>query len=412
MRRVLTVVGLVAVLAALGFQSKGLLSEDSFLPPDDFVQYWAAGNLNAQGKNPYDSDLLLPLETEAGNGTGETVMMWNPPHTLTLAMPFGLLPPRAAQLAWMLAGIVLIIGCADVLWRIYGGAPQRRLLAWLLAMAYVPSLYVLGAGQIGTFLLAGVTGLLAGLRWQRPMLAGASCVLMAMKPHLFALVWLALGGWVVVHFAQRRARFALRLVAGAAAASVVALVVPLLTNPSVYGQYWRAMTERGPEQWKTPTFGWLLRELFGAGRFGLQYLPILAGLTWLTACVWRRRTTEWDWLDAYPLVALVSFITASYGAWPYDMVSLLPVVMHVAAELSTAADRRWRRRGIAAFVGLNLAGAISTAAGVDSQYFIWMAPTLLAMYVYLRRPPVRATHEATSPPQPREQAKAHLAVSR
>src|ERR1700687_1555271 len=100
-RRVVLFGGLTALIALAAWQVTQLLSDPAILPPDDFVEYWAAGRLNAAGENPYDPEKLLPLERQAGRDTDEAVMMWNPPWTLLLVMPFGLLPARFSQLLWL-----------------------------------------------------------------------------------------------------------------------------------------------------------------------------------------------------------------------------------------------------------------------------------------------------------------------
>src|SRR5437660_10371433 len=94
--------GLALIFIACGWLLARFYSDPAFLPPDDFLQYWAAGRLNATGGNPYDADQLLPLQRSAHRPDDKpAVVMWNPPWALTLAMPFGLLPPRTAQLLWL-----------------------------------------------------------------------------------------------------------------------------------------------------------------------------------------------------------------------------------------------------------------------------------------------------------------------
>src|SRR2546425_7820696 len=93
LRPLLVWFGLAVGVVVLGWQLTHLLANPFVLPPDDFVEYWAAGRLNASGENPYDPDRLVPLERETGRDVDEAGMMWNPPWTLTLAMPFGLLDP-------------------------------------------------------------------------------------------------------------------------------------------------------------------------------------------------------------------------------------------------------------------------------------------------------------------------------
>src|SRR5262249_34075627 len=114
--RILLAVGLLSALAVAGYEIHYLLANPTVWPPDDFVESYAAGRLTAQGQNPYDPARLLPLERDAGRDTSEAVMMWNPPWTLTVAMPFGLLPARASQLLWLALNLAIVIFCADWAW--------------------------------------------------------------------------------------------------------------------------------------------------------------------------------------------------------------------------------------------------------------------------------------------------------
>jgi len=370
----------VAALGFIGWKGSQLLSDTSIFPPDDYVEYWAAGRLNAQGLNPYDGELLLPLEREAGRDTDEPVMMWNPPWTLTLAMPIGLLPARAGQMLWLAVSLVLVVASADRLWSLYGGTPERRWVSWLLALTFLPTLFVLQSGQIGPFILVGITGFLFLDRARLPWLAGACGVLMAVKPHLVYLFWIALAGWVMRRPLPDRAK----VVAGGLAAGLLATLIPLACNSDVLAQYWAAMTHRTPEQWKSPTLGSLLREAFGEAEFRLQFVPTVLGLSWLAVEAWRQRATEWRWGDRMPLLLLVSFATASYGAWPFDLVILLPAVIHVAARLSMVGDRRSVFVAAGVYLAINGGALAMNLAHMTSDRFLWMAPSLLVAYVLVR----------------------------
>ena len=383
LRSVLLVAVLLAAVGFIGWKCARLFADPSFFPPDDFVEYYAAGRLNVLGQNPYDGDLLLPLERAAGRDTDEPVMMWNPPWTLSLAMPIGLFEPssaRVAQLLWLAVSLALVIGCADQLWLAYGGPHSRRWVAWLAAMCFAPTLFVLQAGQIGPFILLGITGFVLAERAGRFWLAGACGVLMAIKPHLVYLFWIALTVWAV----RRPLPDRWKIIAGGLLVGLIATAIPLACNPHVLGQYWDAMTHRTPEHWKSPTLGSLLRETFGQDQFGLQFVPTLIGLIWLAAYAWTNRGRDWDWLDQMPLVVLVSFATASYGAWPFDLVILLPAVIQIAARLARTGDSRGIVLGIALFVAINGAALAMNRLQVTSDRFVWMAPTILVAYVLFR----------------------------
>src|SRR5262245_20872546 len=145
------VVALLVAVAGLAWQ---LARTPVALPLFDFVEYWAAGHLNAAGANPYDPDLVHELERQTGR-TEPGVLMWNPPWTLTLVMPFGVLPVRLAHVLWLLMQFAALGLAADLLWRLYGGDAGRRWLAWLVAFTFLPSLFALTAGQVAPLILLG-----------------------------------------------------------------------------------------------------------------------------------------------------------------------------------------------------------------------------------------------------------------
>jgi Glycosyltransferase family 87 len=440
-RLLLTLIALGAAALLIVLQFQRLLNDRSILQIDDFVEYWAAGQLNAQGKNPYDPDKLLPLERAAGRDTDEAVMMWNPPWTLTLAMPFGLMDSRAAQLLWLALGFGLVVLGADVLWRLYGGPPESRWISWALAFTFLPTFFVLHAGQIGTWVFAGTVLFLYFQKRGWSMLAGASTVLLAIKPHLVYLFWIALVVWGI-----RRDR---RMLLGSLIAGVLTTAIPLACNHGVLEQYWYELRHRPPAQWESPTLGTLIRLIEGEAsdgksRFGLTFLPAVLGVGWLLWHAWKLRgrtgtqsaplrkafvsrdaessersafhpdaessersafhpdaessersafhSQRWIWSEQMPMLLLVSFVTAAYGAWPFDLVILLPAAIHTAVAIVAFKDPVQLRLGLACWITINLAALTLNILKINSFWFIWMAPAMLAAYVAL--PGYRKTEPA------------------
>src|SRR5438874_63177 len=119
-RHLLTAAGCALAAVLLAGQVRTLLSDPTVWPPDDFVEYWAAARLTLDGQNPYDPALLLPLQQAAGRATDEAVMMWNPPWSLAVVLPLGLVPARVAQLLWLLANLAAVGYCGDRLWLLAG----------------------------------------------------------------------------------------------------------------------------------------------------------------------------------------------------------------------------------------------------------------------------------------------------
>jgi hypothetical protein len=364
-----------ALLAAAGILALRLARQPGALadlPLCDFVEYWAAGRLAVHGDNPYDPERVHDLERAAGRDR-DGLLMWNPPWTLPLVMPFGLLDCRTAHRLWLpLQGAVLVL-CADLLWRLYGGPARWRGLAWLTALLFLPTLFSVAVGQITPLVLLGAVGFLwfegrgAGLR------AGAAAALLAVKPHLAYLFWIALLLWAV---RGRRWREPL----GGLLAGLTATAVACLFNPNVLVQYGTTFMGRPPAQYLSPTIGGGLRLLFGMDRFWLQYLALPLGLAWLVP-YWLRHRDRWDWREQLPPLLLASVVTAAYGAWLFDLVLLLVPVMQRAAALARAGQPRPLVLTAAAFLAVNAAALAQLTRGVPYFSFLWMAPVLLVLYL-------------------------------
>jgi hypothetical protein len=375
LRRLVTVVGVALAGVLLAGQVRQLLADPTVWPPDDFVEYWAAAKLARNGENPYDGAKLLPLQQAAGRDTNEPIMMWNPPWSLAVVLPLGWFPAREAQLLWLLANLAAIAFCGDRLWRMFGGSRESRWIGWAAALGFLPTLFALQSGQIGPLLLLGAVLFLECERRGWPMLAGASTLLLAVKPHMAYLVWVA----ILLKPARKgdTGYPALLMILGGLVAGVFATLIAVAFDPAVLAQYMDAMANRPPSQWVSPTFGTVLRMAFGEDLFKLQFVPVLAGLAWF-AFHWKRHAATWNWTEQLPLLLLVSFVTAPYGAWPFDMVLLLPAVVRLVVLRKPAI--------LALLLAVNVACLAMNLLETGSFAFIWVSPAILAIYLLGTRP--------------------------
>ncbi|HEY1186762.1 MAG TPA: glycosyltransferase family 87 protein, partial [Gemmata sp.] len=411
-RNLLSIVVLGAAGVLLAGQVRQLLTDPTIWPPDDFVEYWAAAKLTLNGQNPFDGALLLPLQQHAGRDTQDPIMMWNPPWALPAVLPLGVLPAREAQLLWLLVHFVVAGFCADRLWLLLGGPRNWRGLSWAVSFAFMPTVLALSSGQISPLLLLGAVlflecerRIVTDRRWE--YLAGAATVLVAIKPHLAYLLWVGIGADALV-----RGRW--RVVVGGAGTGLVCAMLPLAFNPEVWHQYADAMGNRPPAQWLSPTPGTVLRLLFGAEHFRLQFVSVALGAGWF---VWYRvhKRGNWNWREQLPLVLLVSFCTAPYGAWPFDMVLLLPAVFAIvvrscpvaplpegkaepARVAPCAPDSRSGSEapslhfpsgrgatGIGGLLAVNLGCLVMNLFQLGSFWFLWVAPAVLLLYAFQMR---------------------------
>ena len=214
------------------------------------------------------------------------------------------LGPRRSAL-WLAVSLVLVISCSDWLWIEYGGPAAKRWCPGFSTHVCADTVRPPG-GQIGPFILLGITGFLIAER------------------------------------AGRLARGRVRRPDGDQAAPRL----PLLGRPRGLG---RAAAARRLESdcrrtvgrdrcdrdscLQSPRPGSILGRddepdagavevadprvircaVFGEDRFGLQFVPTVIGLGWLVIHAWRHGSREWNWSEQMPLVLLISFATASYG---------------------------------------------------------------------------------------------------
>jgi Glycosyltransferase family 87 len=347
-------------------------------PLEDFAEYWAAGRLNASGRNPYDGALMLTEERQLGWTASRPVMMYNPPWTLGVAMPLGAMPFPIARSIWMVTQLVLTCWSASQLWSLYGGEPRRRLAACWIALLWMPTLVALRMGQTSTFMLFGLVGFLSALAAGKEFRAGVLLSLAALKPQLIALAWVPLLLWA---FRERR----WRPVAGVLVALALGTVAAVAANPSVLGQYSHLMTLAPPTlEFESPSVAGLLRGVAG-GSIWPQYLPVCAG-TLLVAVVWFRHREQWIWLRHMPGLVLASCLVTPYGGWAFDLVVLLIPILSTAVVVQAQATRGRLWMSATAFLAVSLVALAMHVAGAPQSAFIWMTPAVAVLTVAARIP--------------------------
>jgi hypothetical protein len=300
----------------------------------DFSHYWTASllALNGEPAAVYDFPRLRALE-QATFGTDVCLRWLYPPTFLLLVLPLALLPYLAALAVWLLPPLV----CC--LWVVHRIAP-RGVTVWL-ALAFPGAYLNLIYGQNG-FLTTALLGAGLLLLESRPVAAGALLGLLSFKPHLAALVPVAL-------LAGRRWR-ALAASAAAAAALIGASVLVLgvevwtafLAQLPVHGQvlaHGKLSLETGSMPlWfhKMPSvlFAAFLAGVGSPTAYALQgAVMLLAG----AALVWVWRRDEGLPLRAATLVVAI-LLFAPYAA-VYDLCLLAVPLAFLGWEGYT---RGWR----------------------------------------------------------------------
>src|SRR5262249_61193621 len=101
------------------------------------------------------------------------------------------------------------------------------------------------------------------------------------------------------------------------------------------------------------------------------FVAARAGLAWSVACWWARRR-QWDWSEQMPLVVMVSFLTACYGAWPFDLVVLLLPIMQAAVWTAERPSTVMAASAIGCYVAIDGLALAVNLLPFPSFWFVWM----------------------------------------
>jgi hypothetical protein len=343
----------------------------------DFIGYWAAGQQLVHGANPYDANEVLRLEKSVGLGNLQIKITPSPPLGLALVLPLGFLSAKAGLIFWMLAELACVGVALGGIWVLHG-RPDSRL--HLFGFLFAPVLACIWAGQLGVFLLLGLT---LFLLWHetRPFWAGAALLPMTLKPHLFLPVALLLLAWIV-------ARRKFGILAGLLAALAASFALVLAFDPRVWAQYVAMMQAGLLHDRFAPTLSAYLREYIAPRAVWLEYLPTALACVWASIFFWLRRP-RWDWMQEGLLVVLVGVLCAPY-AWFTDEAVLLPAV------LAGVYRARATGRSVVPIVLFSAVALVELYANVriTAWYYTWTTPAWLAWWLYANRAPKDLAHPA------------------
>jgi hypothetical protein len=283
-------------------------------------------------------------------------------------LPLGFAGAKAGAVLWSLALIAALVGSIRFLWFMHGRSPDRL---HMLGYLFAPVLACLLAGQIGIFILFGVT-LFLRFHTTQPYLAGAALLLCSLKPHLFLPFGAVLLAWAVV-------RRAYRILVGAAAAMTASIGLSFLLDPAGWSQYGDMVRGQRLQGEFIPTISLMLRLLVDRNALWLQLVPASAACLWALWYFWKHRE-QWDWLDHGSLLLLVSVMFAPY-AWFTDEAVVLPAILVGLYRLSNSG------RSLLPFGCVAVIALIEVLAGVilNSGFYVWTAPAWLAWYLWTLR---------------------------
>jgi hypothetical protein len=294
--------------------------------------------------------------------------MPNPPTALALVYPLGFLDPQPGLFLWTLLLLACLVVSVRMVWRMHG-SPRGHLQ--ILGYTFAPALACMAAGQMSLFVLLGLV-LFLRFHQSRPLLAGASLWLCALKPHLFLPFGLVLLAWMV-------ASRCYKVLYGAAGAFAVSTAIAFVLDPLAWTHYRQMMRAMRVDKLPIPCLSNLLRRSISPDTMWLQYLPVAVGCIW-AIFYFRRHRENWDWMAHGSPVMLVSVLVAPYS-WFIDQAILMPALLH--GVLLT------RSRGLLAALALASAvieiGPLRGLPVLQSQFYLWTAPAWLVWYLAATR---------------------------
>lgn len=290
---------------------------------NDFTEYWSSAHLLVSHQDPYNPVFLQPLEKATGRLQQYPLIMLNPPWIFAVIFPLGFVSYSTAITFWIWLNLLILMFCVRILWYLYAGVIRVPTFVWLLIGVFLPLYIQIVIGQIGAFVLLGITGFLYCQQRNLDILAGIALFLIVLKPHLASLLWIALVPW----FLQNRKW---KVLTAFIATMTATCLLPLAFKRDVYANYWN-IRHYGQISWKeVPSIGGVIAHLWNYN-FGIL-IPFLIAAIWFYI-YWRKHASRWNWLEQTPLLLLISIVVSPYS-WIFDQILFIPLILQIAANRS------------------------------------------------------------------------------
>lgn len=360
------VIIVIALLNILWLWQLGATSE---IGKGDFLAYWSASSLLRNGQNPYAPELVLDVQqSQIGTSWDYPIMTWNPPSLLVFLLPLAGLPFPAAKSVWLIINLTIILLATVMLIRIYLPPDNWKiLLAFLLfAVAFPQVLVGLIMGQVVSLVFLGLVLSMLLIKREQWFLAGASLILLTVKPQLIILVLI----YLLAYMAQKRQYLGWL---GLALAGLVSAAVLFLFRPEWILDY-TSLRTIAPIQWATPTVGGLLSFLQISEN--ARYLIIFLLPLPLILALYK------DSLKMETAVAGLTLVTIplTFFGWSYDQIMLLVPIAQIFAWMS---ESRSRMLGVLIAVLIFLSLVVNyyqRFQNTNEVYYLWIP--LFWMLIY------------------------------
>jgi hypothetical protein len=316
--------------------SRAVMPWEKMFP--DYITYWTAGTLVAQGHSPYDVDRQLEIQhalgwdrTKNGRGVLDFLPYYYPPWfaaACTLFVPLGF---EGGKLAWFFLNVELLFLTGFMLREVVPGVPPSVAMGTVPLFAFCVIALFLGQTTLVILFVVVAALRLLDCGWDRA--AGVALACLTTKPQLAVVSVLAICLWAV-----RRRRWA--VIGGFTAALFILCLAGSVILPAWPIEMLGAARKTPPPTdyypWIGNTWFLVLRTLgLHAWRLWGLYLAVALPCLWgaIALALDRERPVR----DVMALGLLATFFVMPY-ARHYDFpVLLVPALLLLGDRLSEKA---------------------------------------------------------------------------
>ena len=149
-----------------------------------------------------------------------------PPWYALSTFYLGLLPAKAAATLWFELNLIMLF--FSIWFLTDGWSPRWRLIAFPLALFFLPVLGALSVGQYDFPVLLGTSILVDSLRRENIALTTLGAVLLTFKPHIGALILLSVLAWLFINSGD----FGRRALRSILIAGILLFIIGFLADPA------------------------------------------------------------------------------------------------------------------------------------------------------------------------------------
>lgn len=341
----------------------------------DYIEYWASARLLVHHTDPYSPVDVLALEKSQGFRSHRPIIMLNPPWALFLIAPLGLVGLRTGLFLWTVATALCVVGSV---WLLRAPSENRA-----FAYVFAPAIATVFMGQSSTFLLLGFT-LFLTLHRNHPFFAGASLLLMAIKPHLFFVFW-----FVLLVDCISTSRYTIIL--GGIAALALSSLLSMSFDLRIWQHYITMFRGYKIQQGFLPTASMLFRILIDVHAFWLLFVPSAIATAWGIR-YYTKNKNQWDWRRHGMLLMIVTVFASPYGYFTDEAV-LLPSILYALSFRKQSKHAAWT---LLAINTIAIALVLGRHALLASRAYMWTPITWLLWFLYATHGHRAGTSPATA----------------